>query len=78
MSATSASIDPFDLRAGQSIRRLANRSVRESAAELRVPDTETADFICECGDLNCKQVVTLKLRDFDRLTGPGSINAHQR
>lgn len=76
MSATTASSDPLGVHAGQSIRRLANRSVRESAAELRVPDDETIDFMCECGDLRCTEVVSLKLSDFDRFTDPGSISAH--
>ena len=76
MSATSASPDLLGVHAGQSIRRLANRAVRDSAAALRVPDDEIVDFMCECGDLNCKEVVGLELGDFDRFTEPGSIHAH--
>ncbi len=76
MSATAASPDPLGVHAGQSIRRLANRAVRDSAAELRVPFHERVDFMCECGDLRCKEVVSLRLHDFDRFSEPGSITAH--
>ena len=76
MSATAASPDPLGLHAGQPVRRLANRAIRDHAAELRVPDHEFVDFMCECGDLGCREVVVLRLRDFDELSEAGSINAH--
>ena len=76
MSATAASPDPLGVHAGQSIRRLANRAVRDSASELGVPDDEQVDFMCECGDLRCTDVVSLRLGDFDRFSEPGSISAH--
>ena len=77
MSATAALPDPLGVRAGQSVRRLANRSIRDQAADLRAPDHEFADFMCECGDLGCRELVTLRLSDFDELTDAGSVNAHQ-
>jgi hypothetical protein len=78
MSATASTPDPLGVHAGQSIRRLANRSVRDSARELRVPDDEYVDFMCECGDLRCTEVVTLKLGDFHQFTEPGSISGHRQ
>ena len=77
MSATSAPLDPFAVEAVKSVRRLVNRSIHDSAVELRVADDVELEFVCECGDLNCKEIVSLRLREFDRLTRPGSLTAHQ-
>jgi hypothetical protein len=77
MSATSASLDPFGVAAGKSIRRLANRSIHDRAVQLRVADDVEVEFVCECGDLNCREVVSLRLLEFDRLKKPGSVTAHE-
>jgi hypothetical protein len=34
------------------------------------------DFLCECGDLECAALVSLRLSEFDRLSLPGSVTAH--
>jgi hypothetical protein len=45
--------------------------------ELNVPDDEPVEFMCECGDLRCTEVVTLTLGDFEQFSEPGSISAHR-
>lgn len=77
MSATTAPLDPFGVQAAKSIRRLVNRSIHDRAVELRVADDAALEFFCECGDLNCKEIVSLRLIEFDRLTKPGSVAAHE-
>ena len=77
MSATSAPLDPFAVQAAKSIRRLVNRAIYDSAAQLRVADDVELEFVCECGDLNCKEIISLRVIEFDRLSKPGSVTAHQ-
>ncbi len=80
----SASFAPSDIssqladQGGRSVRRLVNRSIYDRAVQLRVADDVSMDFLCECGDLECAALVSLRLSEFDRLSLPGSVTAHGR
>jgi len=58
------------------ILREVNERIRDLAREK--PDAETWEFICECGDLECREPVVLTLAEYDhRRNGGGApILAH--
>ena len=34
------------------------------------------ELVCECGDLACREVVSLPVSSFDRRSEPGAVVAH--
>jgi hypothetical protein len=75
-TAVSTGSDEVADQAGRSIRRLANRSIYDQAVELRVADDARVEFLCECGHLECHDVVVFPLSEFDTFSAPGTIVAH--
>jgi hypothetical protein len=57
------------------LRRFANNSIRDVAVRQGRDSTAIFEFLCECGDLRCRQLVELTLSDY-RATPPGSVLAH--
>jgi hypothetical protein len=56
------------------MRRLVNDEIRGVGAGL--PDDEAPfEFLCECGNLRCRQNVTLTLAEYDA-SQPGGVSAH--
>ena len=65
--------DLVDSAAG--LRRFANNSIRDVAARQAREASALFEFMCECGDLRCRQIVELTLPDYDTRS-PGSVLAH--
>jgi hypothetical protein len=65
--------DPVESATG--LRRFANDSIRDVAARSQRDASTVLEFLCECGDLRCRQLVKLTLGDFGART-PGSVRAH--
>ncbi len=61
---------------GRSVRRLVNRSIYDRAVQLGVADDGPMEFLCECGHLECADLVRLRLTEFDTSSLPGSVTAH--
>ncbi len=79
MSASSALSDISSELAdqgGRSVRRLVNRSIYDRAVRLGVADDVPMEFLCECGHLECADLVRLRLTEFDTASLPGSVTAH--
>ena len=55
-------------------RRFMNDAIRDAAARFDDADAYF-DFLCECGDTSCRNLVKLTLSAYATST-PGSINAH--
>ncbi len=78
----STSFAPSDIsceladQGGRSVRRLVNRSIYDRAVQLGVGDDVPMEFLCECGHLECAELVRLRLSEFDRLSLPGPVVAH--
>lgn len=56
------------------VRRLVNDSIRRLAVEN---GQERFDFVCECGRLECQELVSLSIHDYES-TPAGSVLAHER
>lgn len=61
--------------AAVSIRRLVNTSIHDTAKRLAVNGDTSFDFVCECGDLRCTELITLTLAEYER-RHPGTVVAH--
>jgi hypothetical protein len=78
----SASSAPYDIsseladQGGRSVRRLVNRSIYDRAVQLGVAGDVLMEFLCECGHLECGDLVRLRLTEFDTSSLPGSVTAH--
>lgn len=59
----------------QSIRRFVNDEISAFAATLTIDESTPFQFLCECGDLRCRETIPLTLPSY-RVTSPGSIVAH--
>jgi hypothetical protein len=57
-------------------RRFANDSIRDMAVRQQRDASAIYDFLCECGDLGCRQLVELTLTDYAALP-PGSVLGHR-
>jgi len=60
------------LRTVVDVRRFVNDSIRKLAVQNGMP---SFDFVCECGDLRCREFVTLSIEEYDS-SWPGSLLAH--
>jgi hypothetical protein len=58
-----------------SIRRYVNDEIADTAFRFGANDGSRFEFVCECGELSCKAVVTMTLAEY-RLRGPGSVVGH--
>jgi hypothetical protein len=63
---------------GRSVRRLVNQSIYDRAVQFGVADDVPMEFLCECGHLECADLVRLRLTEFDTSSPPGSVTAHGR
>ena len=57
------------------IRRTANNLIARMGATFQASTTMGFEFVCECGDLRCKQIVNMTLADYAK-TRPGSVVGH--
>jgi len=48
------------------------RTARDAGAD----EDAVREFVCECGDLSCSELVSLPLSTFDEASAPGSIVGH--
>ena len=56
-------------------RRLVNDSIRDIACRFDPDGGSRFDFLCECGDLQCRELVGLTLREYD-VSAAGSVIGH--
>lgn len=75
MTTTEISPDAYGRSAATSVRRFANDSVAEIAERLDDGDGSAFEFICECGDLGCREMVAMTLTEY-RTRKPGSVVGH--
>lgn len=59
----------------QFVRRMANHAIYE-AAKRGGDDSATRDFLCECGHLECRRMVTMPISDFEPTSAPGTVVSH--
>ncbi len=57
-----------------SVRRLVNDSIRDGGA-FRADTVTSYEFLCECGDLRCRELVSLTVTQYDALE-EGTVVAH--
>jgi hypothetical protein len=55
-------------------RRFLNDAIRDTAARFDDP-AAFFEFLCECGDSTCRQLVRMTLTAYSRAT-PGSVTGH--
>jgi hypothetical protein len=56
-------------------RRFVNDSLFETANSFGGSDAHRYEFVCECDDLRCQELVMVSRDDYLRLE-PGSVRAH--
>jgi len=57
------------------LRRFANNSIRDVAARQIRDASAIVEFLCECGDLRCRELVGLTLAEYETHQ-PGAVRAH--
>ena len=57
------------------VRRLANDSIRDTALRFGDDSATVYEFLCECGDLGCPQLVELTLAEYEE-SRVGLVRAH--
>ena len=57
------------------IRRTVNDEIARIGATFQASSTSGFEFVCECGDLRCKGIVTMTLTEYAKTT-PGSVVGH--
>ena len=57
------------------VRRFANDSIRDVARRCGADPETVYEFMCECGDLRCRQLVLLTVAAYDA-SEPGSVRHH--
>jgi hypothetical protein len=62
--------------AGRLVRRYVNDTIYAVAIEQGGDDVTVREFMCECGRLDCDQLVMLPLGVYDESCRAGSITAH--
>ena len=67
--------DSFGADAAVSLRRHVNDEVARTAERYKITEGDRFQFVCECGDLTCRQLVTLTLTGY-AASPPGSVLAH--
>ena len=75
-SKTQGIADQLARAAGQKVRRYVNESVYRTALDAGANELAVRDFVCECGDLECSELVCMPLSSFDESSRPGSIVGH--
>ena len=61
----------------QFVRRMANHAIYDAAKRGGADDSATREFLCECGHLECRRMVTLPISGFDPDSPPGTIVSHR-
>ena len=61
---------------GRKIRRYVNESIYRAATRGELDRQAVFEFVCECGHLDCAEVVRMPLERFDASSSPGAIIAH--
>lgn len=72
MSATEAGIRPTQT---VNVQRFVNDEIARTARRLGARLSSRFEFVCECGDLSCRDVVPMALARYGA-SAPGSIVAH--
>jgi len=57
------------------VRRFVNDSIKDTAERFGADSASTYEFVCECGDLRCRQLVKLTLAEYNEADA-GSVRAH--
>ena len=57
------------------VRRFVNDSIKDTAQRLGGDSATVYEFVCECGDLRCWQLVRLTLAEYDG-SDAGFVRAH--
>jgi hypothetical protein len=57
------------------VRRLANDTIRDTALRFGDDSATVYEFLCECGDLACLQLVELTLAEYEE-SRAGLVRAH--
>ena len=73
---STSTADELARAGGRQIRRYVNESLSRAAKEAGASELEPCDFLCECGQLSCTEVVRMPRSSFDESSEPGSIVAH--
>ena len=60
---------------GRKVRRHVNESIYRTAWDAGARAKAKRRFVCECGHLDCPELVVLRLGDFDLGSRPGTILA---
>ena len=63
---------------GRKARRYVNESIYRAATLRGVSPASMPRFMCECGHLDCPELVALRLCDFDARSRPGTILARHK
>jgi hypothetical protein len=61
--------------AAVSIRRYVNDKIAETAKSFDPSEASDFEFLCECGHLACRRIVTMTVAQY-RLSEPGSVVGH--
>ena len=60
---------------GRKVRRYINESTYRAALAQGAGENNMLRFMCECGHVDCRDLVPLRLVDFDECSRPGAIVA---
>ena len=75
MAASALSIADGEIAARQ-LRRFVNESIFHASVKLGGTRFSRRDFLCECGDLECSETVSMLLGDFAQSSSVGAFTAH--
>jgi len=57
------------------VRRFANETIKDTAQRFGDDSATVYEFLCECGDLRCRELVKLTLAEYDE-SDAGFVRAH--
>lgn len=57
------------------VRRFVNDEIAAAARKFDGGDRTVFEFMCECGDLDCRALIALTLAEYD-VSAPGAVVAH--
>jgi hypothetical protein len=75
MSVTGSQPSDLQFDSAVDVRRFVNDSIKDTAERFGGDSATIFDFLCECGDLRCRQVVKLTPAEYDE-SEAGSVRAH--
>jgi hypothetical protein len=65
--------DQIAVAGGRKVRRYMNEPTYRAALRQRADENSMHRFMCECGHLDCPELIALRLVDFDERSRPGTI-----